>query len=283
MASSLNIQEIVDYYDHCQVDYEQFWHLNARMCMHYGYWDDATPNLRTALANMNERVAEFGGVKHGDYVLDAGCGVGGSSIFLAQKLECNVKGITLSSKQVDQCKTNASVHGMSLLTSFECQNYLETPFPDNTFDVVWAIESVCYAHDKIDFLNEAYRILKPGGKVVVADFFSNNVEPNTKNSVLMDKWTRTWAINAYADIDDFWEKIHVAGFRDPKRLDITPKVVKSIRRLYYLFYPGILYMYGKYALGLRTRQNLLNAWSTGYQYKAYRKDLWRYMLFSGTK
>lgn len=283
MGASLNIQEIIDYYDHCQVDYEEFWHLNARLCMHYGYWDDSTPNLRTALSNMNHKVAEFGGVKPGDYVLDAGCGVGGSSIFLASHMDCTAVGITLSSNQVEQCSKNATAHGVSDKASFECQNYLKTSFPDNSFDVVWAIESVCYAHDKLDFLNEAYRILKPGGRVIVADFFSNSVDPHTDDAALMNKWTRTWAINAYADLEEFWEKLHTAGFHGAKREDITSKVVRSIRRLYYLFYPGIVYMYTKYALGLRSRQNILNAWSTAYQYRAYRRDLWRYMLFSGTK
>ena len=283
MATSINAQEIIDYYDHCQVDYEEFWHLNARMCMHYGFWDRSTTDLRSALSNMNAKVAEFVGVKPGDHILDAGCGVGGSSIFLASQQGCSTVGISLSSKQVEQCKANADAHSISERTTFECQNYLETSFPDNTFDVVWAIESVCYAHDKLDFLKEAYRILKPGGRFIVADFFSNDVRPGTSDDVLMKKWTHTWAINAYADTDEFWEKMRTAGFTRSKRADVTQNVVKSIRRLYYLFYPGIVYMTVKYLLGLRTKQNLLNAWSTYYQFHAYRRDLWRYMFFSGTK
>jgi cyclopropane fatty-acyl-phospholipid synthase-like methyltransferase len=45
------------------------------MCIHYGYWNEDTPNLRTALTNMNVRVAEFARIKPGELVLDAGCGV----------------------------------------------------------------------------------------------------------------------------------------------------------------------------------------------------------------
>ena len=151
MHPELNTQEIINYYDHCQVDYELVWHLKTKMCMHYGYWDDTTSTLREALVNMNKRVAAFAQVQKGDYVLDAGCGVGGSSIFLAKTLNCITKGITLSEKQVNTCRDNAAKHNVTHQCTFEVQNYLATDFADNTFDIVWAIESVCYAFDKADW------------------------------------------------------------------------------------------------------------------------------------
>ncbi|MBC8124642.1 MAG: methyltransferase domain-containing protein [Candidatus Kapabacteria bacterium] len=283
METALNVQDIVDYYDFCQVDYEEFWQLNARLCMHYGYWDATTPNLGSALSAMNVHVASFGGVQPKDIVLDAGCGVGGSSIFLASQLECTTTGISLSNKQVAQCKDNAANHGVAHCTTFETQNYLDTSYEDNTFDVVWAIESVCYAYDKADFLREAFRILKPGGKLVVADFYSHKVVPGSSGDRLMQKWTRTWAIRAYADVDEFWQKMHAVGFVDCRQSDVSQNVIKSIRRLYYLFYPGIIYMSIKYLMRLRTKQNLLNAWSTYYQYHAFRRGLWRYMFYAAVK
>lgn len=283
MSETINEAEIVDYYDNCQIDYELVWHLKSKMCMHYGFWDDSTSNLRQALSNMNVKVASLAKITSDDKVLDAGCGVGGSSIFLASNYKCKTVGITLSEKQVETSRENAELHGQSENCSFQKQNYLSTDFPDNSFDVVWGIESVCYAFDKLDFLKEAYRVLKPGGRVVVADFFSDAVEEDSEDSKLMDKWTETWAIKSYADKQEFWEKMSKAGFENNEKIDQTKNVIKSIRRLYWSFFPGVIITTISQALGIRNKTQTANTWSTYYQYQAYKKGLWAYMFYYGEK
>src|SRR5690242_5908919 len=101
---------IIDYYENCDADYKIVWHLASRMSMHYGYWEPGIRRLRDALVKMNSNLAQFSAIKPGSSVLDAGCGVGGSSIFLAKNFDCNVTGITLSGKQVAACRLNAARH-----------------------------------------------------------------------------------------------------------------------------------------------------------------------------
>jgi cyclopropane fatty-acyl-phospholipid synthase-like methyltransferase len=283
MSPEINEAEIVSYYDNCQIDYELVWHLKSHMCMHYGYWDKSTKNLRESLNNMNVQVAAFAQIKQGMLVLDAGCGVGGSSIFLAKNLNCKTIGITLSEKQVATCTANAKKMGVENLSSFQKQNYLNTTFPDNTFDIVWGVESVCYAFDKADFLKEAFRVLKPGGRVIIADFFSNDVKAKTADAELMDKWTSTWAIKSYADVNEFWQKMHTAGFENCAKKDVTENVIKSIRRLFYSFFPGLPITYISQVLGIRNKIQTANTWSTYYQYMAFKKGLWKYMFYTAQK
>lgn len=281
-SAQINESEIVDYYDHCQVDYELVWQLDEVLCMHYGYWDDSVPHHRAALQNMNKKVAAAAGIKAGMHVLDAGCGVGGPSIFLASQ-GCSVEAITLSEKQVATCRANAMRMGVDKQVHFSQQNYLNTNFSDATFDVVWAIESVCYAWDKADFTKEAFRVLKPGGKLVVADFYSTPVTPGSAEDKLMKKWTDSWAIKSYATINEFQNALSVAGFQNIRDQDITENVTPSIRRLYLSFFPGLITTTVAEWIGARNSIQTKNTWSTYYQYQAFKKHLWQYHIFSAQK
>lgn len=283
LLPAINEDEIVAYYENCEVDYAIVWHLKTHHCMHYGYWEPDTRRLRHALQLMNQKLAEAARITPADNVLDAGCGVGGSAIYLAKNIGCRVHGITLSEKQVQSCRQHAKRYGIGHLTAFDRQNYLTTSFPDGSFDVVWAIESVCYAFEKKDFLREAYRLLRPGGRLVVADFFSVPVQPGSPEADLMDKWTDTWAIQSYEVTEAFHQKMEEVGFQNTVARNVTDKVAPSIKRLYYCFFPGILITSVSQFFGKRNQLQTANTWSTYYQYKAWKKGLWNYQIFTGVK
>jgi tocopherol O-methyltransferase len=282
MPVAVSEAEIIEYYDHCHVDYEIVWHLDSKMCMHYGFWDETTPNLRSALVNMNVQVARFAGINEGDYVLDAGCGVGGSSFHLANTYGCRTEGITLSEKQVAYATEKSIALDVSARVGFSKQNFTCTSFPSNHFDVVWAIESVCHAAEKAEFLREAFRVLKPGGTLIVADFFSN--EPaEYKKQEWINKWAESWAIPSFEHKDNFVDKAGKVGFMQVKAKDITSFIHPTARRLYYCFVPGIICDGFLRIFGKRTRMNKLNVWSTLYQYKCFKEGACSYYMVKAKK
>jgi cyclopropane fatty-acyl-phospholipid synthase-like methyltransferase len=163
--------DISRYYDLSEVHYRKIWDLDKSRSLHYGYWDDSVKNFHEALLNINKVLAEIAEIKEGENILDAGCGVGGSSLWLAMEKNCTVKGISLNTRQIGKANASAKEFDMHEKVSFEQKDYTNTFYAANSFDVVWAIESVCYADDKSDFLKEANRVLKPGGRLIIADFF----------------------------------------------------------------------------------------------------------------
>ncbi|NJO20633.1 MAG: methyltransferase domain-containing protein, partial [Spirulinaceae cyanobacterium RM2_2_10] len=101
-------------------------------------------------------------------ILDAGCGIGGSSLYLAEKYSASVTGITLSPVQAVRAQQRAMTTGLGDRVSFQVADALATPFPTANFDLVWSLESGEHMPDKAAFLQECYRVLKPGGQLLLA-------------------------------------------------------------------------------------------------------------------
>src|SRR6187402_21871 len=134
-------QKIIQYYKDTENAYKDSWDLNNSLAIHYGYWDEKVKSFPQSLLRMNEVMMEVVNIKPSDKVLDAGCGIGGSSIFLAEKIGCHVTGISLSEKQVNKAKELALKKNVETKADFKVMNYCATSFLGESFDIVWGCES----------------------------------------------------------------------------------------------------------------------------------------------
>jgi tocopherol O-methyltransferase len=274
--------DIVNYYDNCQVDYSIVWHLKTHLSLHYGYWDTGINRLRQALVRMNDVLASKVQIRAADKVLDAGCGVGGAAIHLAQKFNCSVHGITLSEKQVAYATLKAEEKKMNQV-KFSAADFTKMPFEDECFDVVWAVESVCHAHEKADFIKEAYRVLKKGGRLIVADFFRIMEKPNEDENYWLNNWGMSWAVPEFEYIKHFEQKAVKYGFQNVKVDNITANILPSAKRLYYCFIPGVICDGILRLIGQRNKTHKANVWSTYYQYQSLKRNLWNYNIVQAIK
>jgi tocopherol O-methyltransferase len=110
-------------------------------------------------------------------ILDLGCGIGGSSLYLAKKFpQAQITGITLSPVQAERAKKRAFEQGLSDRTNFLVADALAMPFGDGSFDLIWSLESGEHMPDKFKFLQECDRVLKPNGKLIFATWCHRPIE-----------------------------------------------------------------------------------------------------------
>ncbi|MDJ0555550.1 MAG: methyltransferase domain-containing protein [Microcoleaceae cyanobacterium MO_207.B10] len=172
MSSTL-IEQIQQFYDASSGLWEQVWGEH----MHHGYYGpngNQKKQRRQAQIDMIEELLQWGAVNQQSSfwpptsILDVGCGIGGSSLYLAEKFNASVTGITLSPVQANRAKERAESANLSQQTNFLVADALEMPFADASFDLVWSLESGEHMPNKIKFLHECYRVLKPGGNLIMA-------------------------------------------------------------------------------------------------------------------
>lgn len=110
----------------------------------------------------------WGQVSEVTTILDAGCGIGGSALYLGDRFSATVTGLTLSPVQAERAQERAAAAGLSDRVRFQVEDVLHTPFPDQSFDLIWSLESSEHYPDKAQFFQESYRLLKPGGQLLMA-------------------------------------------------------------------------------------------------------------------
>lgn len=282
-SKTFSSKDIATYYDVSEDHYMYFWDLNQSHALHYGYWDATTKNFREALANINNVLSEKANISEGMKVLDAGCGIGGSSIWLAKNKQANVTGITLSAKQAARANAYVKENGLDNKAQFHVRDFTHTNYEDASFDVVWAIESVCHASNKEDFIKEAYRLLKPGGQLIMADFFIVK-EGDAEDQREIDAWGHGWAVPFFEKQTIFSELLERNGFTSMQMEDSTQQIVKSAKRLYYAFFPGWLISKIYNLLHKNTTEfSKNNVYTAYYQYKTLKKGLWKYCIVHAVK
>ncbi len=268
-------RDVADYYNQTLDHYRSWWHLNEVQSVHYGYFDKKTRRLKKALMRMNEVLAEFARINENDIVLDAGCGVGGSLFYLNRKFGITGTGITLSEKQVQLARHFHKQKAPGGNLTFLLKDYTDTGFASESFTVVWAVESITSTPLKEKFAKEAFRLLQPQGRLVIADYYKTG--KNDKHH-LLEKWRRTWSLSPFVTSNEFVSVMENAGFKTVKTENITGNIFPSSRRMFYASLLGALPSLLYNATHNTSRFAKTHYLSGIYQYKALKRNLWEYRL-----
>ncbi len=176
----------------------------------YGYSTNETDTQSQASTNLVEKLLSFIPDKSGT-ILDVACGLGASTRQLLMHYEpANVTAVTLSEIQLERARQNAPG------CSFRAMDAVNLDFPDASFDNIICVESAFHFNPRQQFLREALRVLKPGGRLVMSDILGWLTKEKEANHVVSPE--------AYRQI------LGRAGFTELSVLDATEQCSRSCSR-----------------------------------------------------
>ncbi|KAI6712649.1 hypothetical protein JHW43_004780 [Diplocarpon mali] len=146
------------YYDLATGLYEEAWGQSFHFCRFA-----ANEPFHQAIARHEHYLASQMGLKSGMEVLDVGCGVGGPAREIARFADVRITGVNINDYQIQRATRAAERCGMSSQVNFVKGDFMQLPFPDNSFDAVYAIEATVHAPSLEGVYSEIFRVLKPGG------------------------------------------------------------------------------------------------------------------------
>ncbi len=218
----LTPEDIGRYYDQMS----QFYSIYLGQNIHAGYWPTANDDapLPEAQERMTDIMIDRLQVGAGQRVLDVGCGVGGPAIRLARATHCTVVGINVSQSQVQQAAQLAEAEGLADTVQFRYANAMELPFEDDSFDGVWAFESLFHMPDRLHVLGEIARVLRPGGRLALTEPVEATIMTDQEKAALFP----TFGIVSLVKLEQYPGLLKAAGFENIKVTDISKETSKTI-------------------------------------------------------
>lgn len=264
------------YYRETDFDYRTVWRSNLTRARHFGFHYNGPFDHHRAVARASADLAKTAAAGEGTRVLDCGCGLGGTALWLAQNCGALVTGVDLLEHQVASARSAARRRGLASRADFVCGDAVDTGLPDASFDVVLIQEALCHLPDKGAFYAEARRLLAPGGRLVVAEYMRQARSVSDEEESILRRWCQGWAMPDLWTPDEHADAARRAGFADISILNESAAVNASLRMLHrYCLVFGPLNSL-LYAAGLRSEMTQANITASRLQYEAFREGLWMY-------
>jgi arsenite methyltransferase len=168
----------------------------------------------------------FSEVQQGQVVLDLGSGLGMDVILAAQRVgqEGKVIGLDMTPEMIDRAKGNAERAGVGEITDFRLGEMEDMPVADESVD--WIISNcvVNLSPDKERVFQEAYRVLKPGGQMLVSDLVSTGLPEELKRD--LSSWSQ--CLGGTVEEAQYLQLVKDSGFEQVEvvdRTDATPSLL----------------------------------------------------------
>jgi microcystin synthetase protein McyJ len=257
--------------------HERFADPQKPLWLNLGYWKTARtyPEAAQALASL---VADAVALGPSDALLDVGFGFAEQDLFWVERYGVkHITGLNITPMQVDRASQRVRELGLQDRIDLRLGSATELPFEDGSFDKVTALECAHHFDSRERFFQEAFRVLRPGGRLATADGTSSVGDgPLTfVNRMALKRWCVP-LVNVY-DRDEYCRRLQAAGFVNAR--------AESIRN--YVF-PGCLKYHALRNQGVAMRDAVISLSQEEID-QCIGLDLWKltgltdYVLFSADK
>lgn len=269
--------EVAVHYDQLDRFYREIWGDHV----HHGLWisgaetsDEATRNLLDAVVSKTHLVP-------GRALCDVGCGYGHTSRIIALEQQVRVTGLTISPAQHRYAEAATPA---DLPAEFRVQDWQENTLPDASFDALIAIESTEHMADKVRVFDQAARVLKPGGRMVICAWLANETLKPWQQRYLIEPICCEGRMPGLGTETDYRQWIQQAGFVVTEADDVSQQVERTWPICVWRFMIGVLRRPGYLRFLLDSKHDnrifgvtMLRLWL------AYRVGAMRYVIFGAMK
>jgi tocopherol O-methyltransferase len=266
--------DVADHYDELDWVYRQIWGDHV----HHGYWPGGKETPPQATEALIDLVVSRLDLEAGQKLCDIGCGYGATAALLAATRAIAVTGFTLSAMQFAIASERPNPDGR---LGFHRRDWLANDIADHSFDRAYAIESSEHMADKQRFFDEAFRVLKPGGRLVICAWLARTGAGGWEVDYLLEPICREGRLPSMGTCEDYEALAANAGFVLLGFEDISRKVRRTwsicARRLIVKLASDPAYL--RFVASKRTR-NRIFILSLPRLILAYRLGAMRYGVFT---
>ncbi|HNX58172.1 MAG TPA: methyltransferase domain-containing protein [Spirochaetota bacterium] len=137
----------------------------------FGYWDDKVEDYYSAAKRLLKYVLDNSGISNPSIILNVACGYGAETIGIFKRFKpSKIFAIDITKAHIDAANNMMQIYPYDI--SFQVKNACRTGFPESYFSHVIGIEGPAHFNTREMFIKEAYRVLKPGGCLILTDIIA---------------------------------------------------------------------------------------------------------------